>query len=543
MLLQNPRLQVAVFALLALVPLSAPLADLDNFTSIAVQYFYADSQIPDLVGFLSEPMEPGWYAELLTFQDGSTCLSGMSVLWNLWLLPFFKVFGFTARAMGIACIFSHGVFAVALWFLARQCFPRRDPLVFALVFFCTPWYWASIFSNTFLSPTMALSLLGLMLLCRAMLKDRPLPFVWAGLVLGVCLYGYLVHRVYSVVALGLVWVHVALAWRRWKELGKTRLISAAVFSVAFVAVLHANLADPGHVAHAMFHDREMMLGEQYWEDVEQAGAVRTALGNLVGFFTENEYRLQSLALNIVQALLFFVGVVLVVRRRHVPGAVLIICGGAVYGAGSIFSNAWTWTRMGTMTIPFLAICALGLDHLLGWVGGRKPWARWVVVAAFAGVSATAAVYFWDHPLNRPAPIFEVARAVVAKGGRLEVVLHTGDDDKAHRERYFVKLALTEADRHEEARCLRFFEFLDAKTMDQQLEELPKRSVLLVRHLKDKAVMPTVPVKAWKTFGKHYTVYYYSGDARPKPRPQEGEPEGERGEEQPGEEQPGEEKPE
>ena len=516
--LQNPRVQAALFVVLALVPLAVPLADPDNFTSISVQYFYADSQIPDLVSALSEPREPGWYKGLFRLQDGSTCLSGLSITWNFLLIPFIKAFGFSARAITAACIFCHLLFAVSLWFLARQCFPRRNPAVFALVFFATPWYWASIFSNTFMSPSLAMSMLALFLYCRALVKERPLLFAWAGLALGVCLYGYLVNRVYSVVALGLMVAYVALAWRRWQELGKGRLISLGLFAAAFLATLHVNLAAPSDTLHALFHDREMMLGEQYWEDVQQTGAVTAALSNLLDFFTNHELRLQALELNIVQALLFCLGLVLVIRRRHLPGAALIICGGAVYLAGSIFSNAWTWTRMGTMAIPFLTICALGLDHIADWAGGKKPWARVVVLAAFALISVTSMLYYVNHPLRRPAPIFEVARAVVARGSHLEVVLHTGDDDKAHRERYFIKLALTEAGRHEEARCLRFFEFLDRETMDKLLEEFPTRSVFLYRHLKDKAVMPGVPVKAWRKFGEHYTVYYYAGNKKQKPRP-------------------------
>ncbi len=521
MLLQSPRAQAVLFVLLAALPLVVQLSDLDNFTSISVQYFYADSQVPDLLTFLIQDREPGWYKELLRFQDGSTCLSGMSLTWNVFLMPFVKVFGFSARAISVACIFCHLLFAVSLWFLARRCFPRRNAVAFALVFFCTPWYWASIFSDTFMSLSLAMSLLALFLYCRALVQDRPALFAWAGLAMGLCLYGYLVNRIYSMVALVLMVAYVALAWRRWQELGKRRLLALGLFVVTFWAPLQANLADPAHVARHMFHDREMMLGEQYWEDIQQTGPVQTALKNMLEFFTQNEFRLQALELNAVQALLFVLGLVLVIRRRHVPGAVLIICGGAVYLGGSVMSNAWTWTRMGTLTIPFLVICALGLDQVAGWAGKKKTWAPAVVLAAFAALSVSSMFYYFDHPLQRPAPIFEVARAVVARGTPLEVALHTGDEDQAHRERYYLKLALAEAGRMEEARGLRFEEFPNAETMDRVLEQFPQRSVLLRRHLMKNPVMPTVPVKAWRTFGEHYTVYFYAGDKKPRPRPEEG----------------------
>ena len=510
---QKRTLQAVVYGLLALIPLAVPLTSLDTFTSISVQFFYSDSQIPDLVGFLSEPMEPGWYREILPLQDGSTCLSGMSIIWNLYLIPFVKALGLGARAISVSCMVSHLLFALSLWLMVTHCFPRRNAALFGLLFFTSPWYWGSIFSNTFLSPSMTLSMFGLFLFCRALIKERPLLFLWAGLVLGIGLYGYLVNRVYSVVSLGLMFVWVALAWRRWQEQGKRRLMALGLFTLALLATLQISLANPSGTLHALFHDREMMLGEQYWEDVAPTGPVMAALKNLLDFFINNELRFQALELNLGQAALFVLGVVLVLRRRHLPGAVLIICGGAVYLAGSLFSNEWTYTRMGTMAIPFLIICGLGLDHVATFLGQRKAWARHLVPVLYGLGSITSVLYYANHPNNRPAPIFEVARAVVARKIPMEAVLNTGDVDKAHRERYFIKLALAEAGRHEEARGLQFFEFLDRSKMDEILEQHPLHSVLLVRHLQAKPVMPGVPVKVWRKFSKHYTVYVYAGDKK------------------------------
>ena len=279
--------EALLFALLVIYPVIPQLWYLDTFTVDCVERLDSDMQILDLVQHATNPNLTEWLPPLFRLYTGQCHASGVSPVWNLFLLPFFKLFGIRPAAISIASIACHILLALFLWLLVRWSFPASSVALFAAVLFLSPWYQAAIFARSYVSLSMVLFLLALTLLLRALEQGRSGLLVLAGLVSGLNIYGYAPYRAYSLILAGILFA--VLAWRRHEPLA-ARLKKLGSFTLPMLAVLNVNLLRPWRTVSVMFYTQETITGHIYQAEVARYGMPGLILRNIGYFFTDHGLR-------------------------------------------------------------------------------------------------------------------------------------------------------------------------------------------------------------------------------------------------------------
>ena len=511
-MLKIRHLEATLFAALALAATGAQWGHLDRYPVTSVTEYASLFQIKDLVQHTLCLPFPERLTSLLTIAHGATMNGGESLTFNLFVWPFFAIMGFSTRALAVSSIAGHLLFAAALWWLVRRQMPGRSPLPFALVFFASPWYRAVIFSHTHNGLSVLLALVALALLIRALQRQTPASFAWAGLALGANLYGYAIGRTYPLLMPAFALVAILLGVGRSARPNR-RYTGLFVLIATILLTLGVNLARPLDTAGRLLYDQEVVGGMVYEEELaaRSEGPRQLGLRNLRQFFSGHGLRYHDAVLDLVLLFLFAVGAVQAVRRRDLAGLAFLYPAVFLVVGLAPFITEWTVTRMGPLCLPCLMVCAIGLDCVLK-LAGRLPGraigrgiAVGLVLAAFAG----GAIGANRRLLSRQAdvdPVFQVAEDLARWPEPLTGVIATGKHPFDLQKLYAAYFSLIEAGRGEEVCPLRFHLYLEPSQMDRHLQMSPAGTALVVYPSENEIPRPTVPLRRWRSYPNGAAIY-------------------------------------
>ncbi len=359
--------------LIVFLPLVAQLSTWDTLAWEKHARFFVGHQLDELFFNHIQLQQPTrWEATMFSYYWGISGFGGHSLTWNLLLQPLFFLFGFIPEVFNLACLCCHLLFSFTLFRWSRRRPQLGSPhLILALVIL-TPWYQATMFSGTFLSLSLALSLVLLLYFFSATKDYRRGKVLLLGLLCGLNLYSYLVFRVYSLLVLftflGL------LVFRRPAHLSdRQALLRIGLFFLGCLAPLHVNLAEPFTVLGNLFADNETVLhGSLMWahHDIAHGATLWSPFWDnlLVHFFNYQSchnpegipvsLRYHTLELDV---LLFLCWCLFLGKYR--TSTLLLLSGfsAAMLILPNLLMYPWSVTRIGGVALPFLLAAALGFS--------------------------------------------------------------------------------------------------------------------------------------------------------------------------------------
>ena len=272
-----------------------------------------------------EPVDAALGA-LLRIRPGTTINGGDSLPFYLYLKPFFALLGASLLTLNIASMVLHLLFAALLWLLVRRFAPKRSPVAFGLVFFVSPWYRATIFSNTHNGFSLFLVLGALLLFFQALRSTKSILYLAAGFALGLNFYGYAVARLYPFLCVFLLLL-IIFADRHRGRNPRVRVGHAIVLIAALILSLGTNLAQPRKISHQLFWDPEavnLMHYKQIQELRKEKGSEPlSGSKNLGDFFRAYPMRHHTPFFDRFIFILFLFGAAVVFRRKDPLGGAFL----------------------------------------------------------------------------------------------------------------------------------------------------------------------------------------------------------------------------
>ncbi|MDP8255893.1 MAG: hypothetical protein P9M14_09095 [Candidatus Alcyoniella australis] len=392
-----------------------------------LEELYAAWNMPGLVTLFHDGLDLDEIGQRLQLNRGSSESAAGSLTYVLLLWPCFALFGLGPLGLNVATFLVNLLLLAGACLICRRLFDARTAILLLALMAAIPWYRAIALSRNFFGLSALVGLAACAAALYAIERRRRVPYLAAGLLVGMTIHGYVVNRLLLLVV-PLYCALVCLAPHRGRKLDKQGLRLCGWLVLGVLIVLGPSLADPGNVLHNAFTgDQESPFkAAAPDEPLRDYLEVVDPLRNAEVMFGSPNFWFNSGGLHWTLMALIALGATSIALRRQRTAALF-----ALYGlcavAGIIFFAQWvTPSRVGGCLIPLLFLAAWGLREIAllleRLVPRLKPWGSSLIVAAALCAVAWPSARAFDRQALAPGPWQIAAQQIETHGLRTSHLL-------------------------------------------------------------------------------------------------------------------------